>query len=212
MFWDSMDFVAREFSGNGFALWFESDMIVTSGDWLEQLAQEWDREPETPVMMGCYVPHVYKFRWLREKKLMLNPHINGGACYATDFAKRMPEKARDGVFDMAIYSPARKAGPVIATGKIGFSTTASVRRDLRAGNRCVLHGFMQDKDRFIEEALRPVSSSERATALIRIPAWMTILRRKIKTLFFRKGPKAMLENLMLAQRHCPTGRLPADFS
>jgi len=213
MFWDSMDFIAREFSGDGFALWFESDMVVTRGNWLEQLAGEWDQEPEQPLLMGCYVPHVYKFRWLRKKKLMLHPHINGGACYALDFAQRMPDSAREGVFDMSIYSPARKLGPVIASTKIGFSTTANVRRDIHCSNRCVLHGFMQDKNLFVREATRPVSRSEQTTSvLMPVQGWLDNWRRQVRVLFFRKGPKAMLENLMLAQRQSPRGRLPADIS
>jgi hypothetical protein len=70
---------------------------------------------------------------------------------------------------------------------------------------------MQDKDTFVNRATRAKAAldpvSDWSTPVVEK---MDTLYRKVKSLFFRKGPKAMLENLMLAQRHCPTGRLPAD--
>lgn len=98
MYWDAMQFIAENFAeSDGFGLWLESDMAPVKPDWLDRLSAEWYTDPP-PLMMGCYVPDVYKHRLFRKPKLLLNAHINGGACYATDFAIRMPQEARDGVF------------------------------------------------------------------------------------------------------------------
>lgn len=211
MFWDAMDHIAGHFKGNGFALWFESDMVAVRPDWLDLLAADWDREAQRPLLMGCYVPPVFKFRWLRRKKLLLDPHINGGACYALDFARRMPAEARNGTFDMAIYQHALRAGGAVVTNRIGFSTLGRVRRDVMAGRKCLLHGFMQDKNRFIREAVRPVSAAERNIS------WALPLResveeacQRIRLCFFRRGPAVMLQNLLLAQKRNPVGRLQPD--
>lgn len=211
MFWDAMDHVAANFRGDGFALWLESDMVVVRPDWLELLTADWDRGPRRPLLMGCYVPRVYKFRWLRRRKPLLEPHINGGACYALDFARRMPPAAREGTFDMAVFQHARALDGIAVTSRIGFSTVARVRRDVVAGNRCILHGFMQDKDRFVDRALRPVSGLETRTRFLlphveRIEeAW-----QRLRLCFFRRGPAVMLQNLMLEQKRIPADRLPLD--
>ena len=107
MYWDAMEFIAEKFAmSDGFSLWLESDMAPIKPDWLDRLSAEWYAS-EPPLMMGCYVPEVFKHRFLRRPKLILAPHVNGGACYATDFAKRMPPEAREGVFDVAVYQHAQ---------------------------------------------------------------------------------------------------------
>ncbi len=211
MYWDAMHHIAENFRGDGFALWFESDMVAVRPDWLDQLSADWDRETQRPLLMGCYVPPVFKFRWLRRKKLLLDPHINGGACYALDFARRMPPEARTGTFDMAIYRHALQGGGAVVTDRIGFSTLSRVRRDVMAGRKCLLHGFMQDKNRFISEAVRPLSAAEQRSR------WTLPLResleeacQRIRLCFFRRGPAVMLQNLLLAQKRNPVGRLQPD--
>jgi hypothetical protein len=152
-------------------------------------------------MMGCYVPHVYKHRLFREPKLLLNPHINGGACYALDFARRMPAAAREGVFDMAVYEHGLTVGEMRPTRQISFSTVQRARRDVLSMEKCILHGFMQDKDRFISECVRPVSLAEkgmRPLSPVR-EQWET-LQRRIRVLFVRRGHQAMLENMFLAKQ------------
>ena len=201
MFWDSMDFISQHFSGNGFSLWFESDMAAIKSDWLSRLSNEWFAGEGPPLVMGCYVPHVYKHRWLRKKKLILTPHINGGACYALDFAKRMPIAAREGVFDMSVYQYGRNIGRLKTTQQIAFSTNERARRDLLDPKKCVLHGFMQDKDRFIEQCVAPMTPAEHQSK-----TWLSIrdaveyLQRRIRVTFVRRGHRAMLENMLLAKQ------------
>jgi hypothetical protein len=201
MFWDAMDYVADNFSGDGFSLWFESDMAFVKPNWLERLTGEWNSGPSRPLMMGCYVPHVYKHRLFRRRKLLLNPHINGGACYALDFARRMPAAAREGVFDMAVYEHGLAIGEMRATRQISFSTVQRARRDVLSADKCVLHGFMQDKDRFINECVRPVSLAEKGLRPLsplqeRWETW----QRQVRVLFVRRGHQAMLENMFLAKQ------------
>ncbi|MBX3418755.1 MAG: hypothetical protein KF851_14210 [Pirellulaceae bacterium] len=200
MFWDAMDYVAEKFKGPGFSLWFESDMAVTKPDWLSRLANEWHDGDEDPVMMGCFVPETYKFRWLRRRKKVLDAHINGGACYALDFGMRLPAEAREGVFDMAVYPFALQVGTVKETTQIAFSTVGRVRRDLVSDRSCVLHGFMQDKDTFIDLCTSPISEHERQRH-----SWnsfcdqVDLAKRHLSVCFYRRGRQAVLESVLLAQ-------------
>jgi hypothetical protein len=202
MFWDCMDFIAEQFPTNsGFSLWMESDMAPAQPDWIDRLSRQWYSEKETPIMMGCYVPEVYKHRLFKKSKLILQPHINGGACYAMDFAKRMPAAARQGVFDMAVFEYARKLGRAKFTRQIAFSTVSRVRRDLLDDNKVLLHGFMQPKEIFVDRCLQPLTESEKNAV-----AWNPLLdqleqmKRQIRVKFVRKGHRAMLENMFLAKQ------------
>lgn len=212
MFWDAMDFIAKEYGDHpGFSLWLESDMAFTQPDWLPRLAREWMSDNDTPpLMMGCYVPEVYKRRFFRKPKLLLDDHINGGACYALDFAKRMPTAAREGCFDMAVYKYGKQIGGVKTTGQISFSTLGRVRRDLMDQEKCLLHGFMQDKNQFIAECIKPITEWERKSAsLIPVRDQLELLQRRIKVRFVRRGHQAMLENMLLAQHDLKSSKKAA---
>jgi hypothetical protein len=225
MFWDCMEYLASNHSGNsGFGLWLESDMVPSQRNWIDRLSAEWfgstnesatagktfshsrdsDKSAQvesTPIMMGCYVPDVYKQRIFKGKKLILNAHINGGACYSMDFVKYMPKAARDGVFDMAVFQYADRLGRIKPTRQISFSTLNRVRRDLMDKTKVLLHGFMQDKDQFIDQCCQPITDEERQAA--NWHAWQDRwenIQRKIRVQFVRRGHQAMLENMFLAKR------------
>lgn len=202
MFWDAMDHIAKQFGDfQGFSLWLESDMAFTQPDWLPRLVGDWKRDNDSPpLLMGCYVPEVYKYRLFRKPKLILHDHINGGACYSLDFANRMPAESREEVFDMAVYKYGKQVGGVKTTGQISFSTNKRVRRDLLDKNKCVLHGFMQEKDSFIDECVRPLTEREIKTAgWIPLQDKIEMLKRRVKVCFVRRGHQAMLENMLLAK-------------
>ncbi len=204
MFWDCMEFISQNYPDNdGFSLWLESDMAPVKPNWIDRLSEEWYSGEEVPVMMGCYVPEVYKHRIFKKPKRILEPHINGGACYSMDFAKQMPAEARTGVFDMAVYQYAQKLGRARFTRQISFSTLDRVRRDVADQDKVLLHGFMQEKDPFIKQCLTPLTAREMKSA-----NWNSVLdqletaKRKLKVQFVRRGRKAMLENMFLAkQKH-----------
>jgi hypothetical protein len=203
-------------------------MAPSQPNWIDRLSAEWfssatPTEPKTiahtikmatpnaktelakpsstPIMMGCYVPNVYKHRILKGKKKILDAHINGGACYSMDFAKHMPKAARNGVFDMAVFQYAQKLGRIKPTRKIAFSTLNRVRRDLLDKSKVLLHGFMQDKDQFIDQCCKPITDQEKQAATWHnwLDRWENI-QRKIRVQFVRRGHQAMLENMFLAKR------------
>ncbi len=200
MYWDAMEYIAENFSSsNGFSLWLESDMAPIKPDWIDRLSDEW-YSGDPPLMMGCYVPEVYKYRFFRKPKLILQPHVNGGACYATDFAKRMPAEARKGVFDMAVYQYAKTKDQVRPSRQISFSTVGRVRRDLLDPQKVLLHGFMQEKDAFIDACLKPVTAREQNSAnWIPLRDRMENLGRRVRVCFVRRGHRAMFENMLLAK-------------
>ena len=161
MFWDCMDFIAENYEDStGFALWLESDMAPIKPDWIDRLSAEWYEDAQTPIMMGCFVPNVYTRKLFKPSTLVVEKHINGGACYAMDFARKMPEDARTGIFDMAVYQFANELGRAKRTGQIAFSTTKRARRDLSDSKKVLLHGFMQEKDAFVDRCLNPLSGVE----------------------------------------------------
>lgn len=201
MYWDCMSFISEKFrDSSGFSLWLESDMCPIKPDWLDRLSDEWFTG-EKPWMMGCHVPDIYKKRIFRRPKLILHEHINGGACYATDFATLMPSDARSGVFDMAVYKYAQNSGRIRKSRQIAFSTLARVRRDVQCPEKVLLHGFMQDKDKFIGSCVEPVSEREKQAA-----AWHPLqekfeqVKRSIRVQFVRRGHRAMLENMLLTKQ------------
>ena len=200
MYWDCMGFVNENFASHaGFCLWLESDMAPVKPDWIDRLSTEWF-SGERPLMMGCHVPDIYKKRIFRRPKLILQAHVNGGACYAMDFAKQLPPAARRGVFDMAVYQFAFSKGRVRKTNQIAFSTLSRVRRDVLNPEKVLLHGFMQEKDPFIEKCLRPVTERERwASSLHPVQERIEHVTRSIRVQFVRRGHRAMLENVLLTK-------------
>lgn len=198
MYWDCMRYVSERFSNlDGFCLWLESDMAPVQDDWLDRLSEQW-HTGDRPLMMGCHVPNTYKKRFFRRPKLVLHEHINGGACYATDFANQLPPSARHGVFDMAVYQYAQGLGRVRETDLISFSTLSRVRRDVMDPNKVVLHGYLQDKDSFIDACLRPISEKEQQLA-----SWHPLqdriehVSRSVRVQIFRRGHRTMLDNVLL---------------
>ncbi len=200
MFWDVMDYVDQKWGAEaGFSLWLESDMVPVHETWLDQLTDEWSSAND-PLLMGCYVPPIYKRRFMRSAKFMLDEHVNGGACYAKNLASSMPRSVRTGVFDMVVYPIAKSLGTVVETQKIGFSTIESARRDLLNPSKVLVHGYMQDKQQFVDRCVAPVLKHERLTIPL-IPALNRIdmMKRHFRVWFFRFGRQAMFENMMLTK-------------
>jgi len=203
MFWDAMDYVDHRLCQDttGFALWIESDMIPVKADWLDRLDQEWCSEAKTPIVMGCYVPELYKKRVLREKRLVLHEHINGGACYHKQLASILPGSVRSEVFDMVVYREAKKLGTTICSEQIMFSTESRARRDVLNPSLVLLHGFMQDKDRFIELCCEDVTNFELTTQPLNgLLDAIENMQRQVKTMWVRRGRQAVLENMFLEKR------------
>ncbi len=203
MFWDCMDFLSEHYAdSSGFGLWLESDMAPTQPDWLDRLSEEWHSEPEKPIMMGCFVPDVYRKRLFKRPRLILDHHINGGACYAMDFARHMPVSAREGCFDMIVYRYAHELGRAKRSRQIAFSTNRRIRRDLSDRSKVLVHGFQQDKDRFIDQCVAPLTEIEKATALLNpvLDRWESFKRTARIRLKNGGNHRDTLDNVLLAQR------------
>ena len=202
MFWDCMEYIAENYPNNdGFSLWLESDMAPVKADWIDRLSEQWYGFEQLPIMMGCYVPEVYKTRLFKARKLILEPHINGGACYSMDFARQMPDEARTGVFDMAVFQFAQAKGRAMSTKQISFSTNTRVRRDVMDDEKVLLHGFMQEKNQFIDQCLAPLTEQEMRSATWNpLKDRLESAQRRMRVWFVRKGRQAMLENMFLAKR------------
>lgn len=199
MFWDCMDHIANDHDlAGGFSLWLESDMVPVKRDWIDRLSAEWS-QAKNPLIMGCYVPDVDKHRFFRRKRLWISEHINGGACYSNHFGREMPLDARAGVFDTEIYKFIKESGRCILTRQIAFSTTSRLERDAAREDRVLLHGFLQDKEAFVNACLElpidPIAQQQP-------PAWRVNLNESMHKALIRfviRGRRAMLAALLIEQ-------------
>ncbi len=202
MFWDALDYVAQEMNqAPGFSLWLESDMTIVKPDWMDRLDAGWAAIPAASrLLMGNVVPDVYRHRIFRRPKRLLNSHVNGGACYAKSFAMQMPPAARQGVFDMAVYPYVQAVRGVHHTELICFSTVERAERDVADPTKVILHGFMQDKDQFVQRCAVALQRGQFAdTAWQRFSGQLERWRRQVRVHFVKRGPQAMLENVLLTQ-------------
>ena len=150
MFWDCMEWMSENSkSADGFGLWFESDMIPVRPNWLDMIVEQWTTGGQ-PWLMGCLIPEIYRNRLFKTTPpKWTEEHVNGGACYCRHFARHLPDEAREDVFDLAVYSYCRDAGMVRSTPSISLSTMGRCRLDIGNPNRAVLHGFLQNKEKFL---------------------------------------------------------------
>jgi hypothetical protein len=199
MFWDCMDYLAANTPDDGgFGLWLESDMLPVKPDWLDRLNSEWNEAPHA-LVMGRLVPTVYKWR-IPRRKIWIPQHINGGACYAKSLVLEVPISYRRDTFDLAVFPFLRQRGRFQATESFAFSTIGQCHRDMADPRRAILHGFLQDKDRFIEQCLQPTDASlPTVNAGPRALAGLSRAWRRLKLHLFCSRQQAMLEALLLEQ-------------
>ena len=154
MFWETFDHIAGLCNGTpGFSLWLESDMVPVKPDWVDRLSSQWKEQPDC-LIMGLRVPVLHRQRFLGRPKAS-KEHINGGACYAHDFSQRISEGARAGdLFDVCAFPYIKKAGSFQDVPAFAFSTVSTLPFDIGDPSRVILHGWKQDKDRFVREATR----------------------------------------------------------
>lgn len=201
MFWDCMDYIANETPHDGgFSLWFESDMIPVAEDWIDRISDDWYAKSPAPVLMGCWVPKVTKRRFFRRPRLWIPEHINGGACYSKDFGQVIPNQAREGVFDLSVFESAQEIGRAYGTPTIGFATVDRAEHEISKPERVLLHGFMEDKDKFIETC---INLSSKPIAEFQLPSPLAEnvdhVYRSLKLRFVTRGKRAMLNALQLQQ-------------
>ena len=143
MFWEILEHVASTDNGDGgFALWFEADMVPSRRSWLAELHAEWSRH-DRPLVMGRLQPRSY----VPASRVLISTHINGGACYAKSYARRIPPQLKRGTFDIAPWSFLRRTGDYASTSLFRYATVAGLADELRS-EAAVLHGYRQDKPAF----------------------------------------------------------------
>lgn len=184
MFWDCMDRVAADHpDGDGFALWLESDMCPVKGDWLDRLDTQW-RQCGDVFVMGCVIPELYRekresfkirhpFRKRRVQSVKwISEHINGGACYRCDLVRHVDDRFRDGIFDMEIGVMVGEIGGFADTPALSFSTMWRIDEDLRDPHKVILHGYLQNKDLFLDACIDgPQSGDVVETRVQAADAW-----------------------------------------
>ncbi|MEE2642266.1 MAG: hypothetical protein VX768_16670 [Planctomycetota bacterium] len=200
MFWDCMDFLSQHSDDDdqGFGLWLESDMIPVKPDWLDRIVQDW-HAGQVPLLMGCLIPDVYKHRILKRPRKWIAEHINGGACYGRHFGRALPAEARQDVFDVAVY-PYVSDPPhqLKVTQTIALSTMERCRADIVDPRRTILHGFMQNKDDFIDKCRQPISADEKSRLAQQSHySRFNQAMERAKLLFMGRGPEAMLNAMFL---------------
>ena len=201
MFWDCMDYLSANSSDDdqGFGLWLESDMIPVKSGWLDRIVEDWHSGDETPLLMGCLIPDVFKHRILKRPRKWIAEHIKGGACYGRHFSRELPQEARNEVFDVAIYPYLKdRPGKMKVSQTISLSTMDRCRADIVDDRRQILHGFLQEKDDFIDKCRQPVTAEERKlySNKGRYRHLEQVMERT-KLLFMGRGPEAMLNAMFL---------------
>ena len=164
MFWDCMCHLAEGRGRTGFALWMESDMCPIKPDWLDQLDRDWEACGDIFVM-GCVVPQVNRhqrtpvvgrFSNKFQHKRWVTQHVNGGACYRCDLVRHMPSDFRDGLFDVRLGEILGEMGGYADTPCISFSTLERLSDDLDDPQKVLLHGYLQNKDVFLQGCTKSV--------------------------------------------------------
>ena len=196
MFWDCMWHVANDRNSNpskDFVLWMESDMCPIKEDWMDRLDAQWNQCGDA-LAMGISIPDVYyekreRFRFkhlLRPRKSeqikWISAHINGGACYRRDLVRYVGPEYREGIFDMELGQMFQDYGGYASSPAFAFSSVERVASDLDDPNKVVLHGYLQDKDYFLDACIdgQPRQSLPKTTKHPSEPMLDAILKVKEK--------------------------------
>jgi len=195
MFWDCMDHIASTFEPDGgFSLWFESDMIPVKKDWLDRLSAQWCSGDEPPRIMGCFVSAILS----ASRRIVVDEHINGGACYAKDFAHLPLDARSSSCFDCGLYECVHRLGGVLPTRQIAFSTMARLEQDIGDPEVTVLHGYTDDKDAFINRCLA-MEAADSPGGLRHDRYWRAARNtyRRLRLRLPMKSKRLVLESILL---------------
>lgn len=96
LFWDTAQYVHKNYPNDGFMLWMEADMVPLKPDWIDRLDALWDNNL---MIMGMQVPR----KFYTGSMMITTEHINGGACYSKRLAHVVPPEGRTHPFDMSLY-------------------------------------------------------------------------------------------------------------
>lgn len=201
MFRDCMWHVATDNDGrDDFVLWMESDMCPVKPGWLDRLDDHW-RMCGDVFAMGCVIPTLHRtqrpkfklkrlFKRRRTKQVRwIAQHINGGACYRRDLIRHIPLTDQSLAFDMEIGAALQQRGGFADTPAIAFSTLDRIGDDLQDPEKVLLHGYLQDKQTFLQHC------TERSAQPAKKPVLERLRRRQAV-----KSPREQLLDAILAEK------------
>lgn len=144
MFWDTFEFISENYPDDGgFCLWFESDMIPLTPHWLDRLHAEWNTGKF--LIMGKLISEEWITQNLPNWKQNSLTHINGGACYAKNFYKYLPNKLFNSKrsWDVEIFPflQLHYMNHCKATDLIDFRYHQTTFTELPSNNSFILHGI-----------------------------------------------------------------------
>lgn len=148
MFWEIMGHVNNTCEQDGgFALWLESDMLPIKKKWIDRLQREWLRMKET-LLMGLYIS-----QWKMPNRSIVRAHINGGACYAKNIIRFVPPEGRKPCFDIQLFPSIQATGRYLYSNQFVFTTHDTIPAHMKDPQKTILHGYLQNKDKFIQECI-----------------------------------------------------------
>jgi hypothetical protein len=164
MFWDCMWHVANDHdSEQDFVMWFESDMCPVKPNWIDRLSADWKSCGDV-YAMGYVIPDIDRERrnkfapWQPVKKRRwVSLHVNGGACYRRDLIRHVASEHRAGIFDIEIGKMLASHGGYADCPGIVLTTAERLPHDLRDDKTLVVHGYLQDKDAFLDACFDDVA-------------------------------------------------------
>jgi hypothetical protein len=167
MFWDCMWHVANDpDSSRDFVMWFESDMCPVKPNWLDRLSDDWAACGDI-YAMGYVIPDIDRERrkkfapWkAKKKKRWVSLHVNGGACYRRDLIRHVAPEHRAGIFDIEIGKMLASEGGFADCPGIVLTTTERLSRDLKDEQTLIVHGYLQDKDVFLDMCFADLVSDD----------------------------------------------------
>jgi len=156
VFWKAMEYVSKVYEKDGgFALWLESDMLPKVPDWVDRLEREWKAYPGI-LIMGLY----FSQKYLIKTGDRIAEHINGGACYSKDIFMAVPSLYKGKYFDVSLFPFIKKTKKFHASWLFRYSHMHSLLDDIQDNRAVILHGYRQDKEKFISKAIEIIESPE----------------------------------------------------
>ncbi len=163
MFWEIMEHVNSNYQNDGgFALWLEPDMVPIKKDWLDRLHAEWVKLP-IPILMGRHLKLRLFPAKINDKKIYTD-HINGGACYAKNFAQYIPPagsridcKTENGLaiaFDVQHFPAVKKTGLFRNSKSFAFVNSHKILSSISNPNKVILHAYGHDKDEVVTTCVK----------------------------------------------------------
>jgi hypothetical protein len=156
LFYKTMNYIYKVYEQDGgFVLWFESDMIPVASRWIDLLENEWVKWAGV-LVMGLFIPRTFFIKG----KYFVEEHINGGACYSKKIAKVLPADFGKTPFDISLFYRIHMRNKYHKSRLFKFSHMYSLLDDIQNKKVVILHGYLQNKNKFISKTINLIESSE----------------------------------------------------